>query len=89
VADSRSVSGRALFSAPRVHLAVMGSKMSQRTADSDDEEVIAATGVCETRKPYLRPQLVRLGTLADMTRKVGYRGSADGGRFPFGFRTAW
>jgi hypothetical protein len=51
--------------------------------------VIAATGVGETKKPYLRPQLVRLGTLADMTRKVGYRGSADGGRFPFGFRTAW
>jgi hypothetical protein len=72
-----------------VHLAVMGSKMSQRTADSDDEQVIAATGICETKKPYLRPQLVRLGTLADMTRKVGYRGSADGGRFPFGFRTAW
>ncbi len=67
----------------------MGSKMSQRTADSDDEQVIAATGICETKKPYLRPQLVRLGTLADMTRKVGYRGSADGGRFPFGFRTAW
>lgn len=67
----------------------MGSKMNQRTADPDGEVVIAATGVGETKKPYLRPQLVRLGTLADMTRKVGYRGSADGGRFPFGFRTAW
>jgi hypothetical protein len=72
-----------------VHLAVMGSKMNQRTADPDGEVVIAATGVGETKKPYLRPQLVRLGTLADMTRTVGYRGSADGGRFPFGFRTAW
>ena len=63
--------------------------MNQRTADPDGEVVIAATGVGETKKPYLRPQLVRLGALADMTRKVGYRGSADGGRFPFGFRTAW
>jgi hypothetical protein len=63
--------------------------MNQRTADSDDEEVIAATRIRETRKPYLQPQLIRLGTLADMTRKVGYRGRADGGRFPFGFRTAW
>ena len=63
--------------------------MNQRTADPDGEVVIAATGVGETKKPYLRPQLVRLGTLADMTRKVGYRGSAAGGRFPFGFRTAW
>ncbi len=67
----------------------MGSKMNQRTADSDEAEVIATTGIGEMKKPYLRPQLVRLGTLADMTRKVGYRGSADGGRFPFGFRTAW
>lgn len=67
----------------------MGSKMNQRRADADDEEVIASTGIGKTKKPYLRPQLVRLGTLADMTRKVGYRGSPDGGRFPFGFRTAW
>lgn len=61
--------------------------MNQRTADSDDEEAIAATGIGEARKRYLQPQLVRLGTLADMTRTVGYRGSADGGRFPQRFRT--
>lgn len=61
--------------------------MNQRTADSDDQEAIAATGIGEARKPYLQPQLVRLGTLADMTRTVGYRGSADGGRFPQRFRT--
>lgn len=67
----------------------MGSKMNQRMTDSDEAEVIATAGIGEMKKPYLRPQLVRLGTLADMTRKVGYRGSADGGRFPFGFRTAW
>lgn len=63
--------------------------MSQQTAVADDEAAIAATWIGETKKPYLQPELVRLGTLADMTRKVGYRGSADGGRFPFGFRTAW
>lgn len=61
--------------------------MNQRTADSDDKKAIAATGIGEARKPYLQPQLVRLGTLADMTRTVGYRGSADGGRFPQRFRT--
>lgn len=63
--------------------------MNQKTTDSDDEEVVAANGSGEPKKSYLRPQLVRLGTLADMTRKVGYRGSADGGRFPFRYRTAW
>ena len=67
----------------------MGSTMTERTADSDDEQWTTATGGYVTKKPYLRPQLIRLGTMADLTRKVGYRGSADGGRFPFGFRTAW
>jgi hypothetical protein len=61
--------------------------MNQRPADSDDEDGIAATGLRETRKAYFAPQLVRLGTLADMTRTVGYRGSADGGVFPRRFRT--
>ncbi len=61
--------------------------MNQRTADADDEEAIVTAEIVWTRKPYLRPQLVRLGTLADMTRTVGYRGSADGGRFPQRFRT--
>ena len=54
--------------------------MEQQVADPDDKAALAATGVCETRKPYLRPQLVRLGTLADITRTVGRRGAADGGR---------
>ncbi|MFN4017733.1 MAG: hypothetical protein ACK4JB_20500 [Reyranella sp.] len=63
--------------------------MNLRTADSEGEEVNAATEIRHPKRPYLRPQLVRLGALADLTRKVGYRGSADGGRFPFGFRTAW
>lgn len=61
--------------------------MNQRTADADDEEAIVTAEIVWTRKPYLRPLLVRLGTLADMTRTVGYRGSADGGRFPQRFRT--
>lgn len=61
--------------------------MNQRTADSDDEEPTAMTGNGKARKPYGAPQFVRLGTLADLTRTVGYRGSADGGRFPQRFRT--
>jgi hypothetical protein len=61
--------------------------MDQRTVDPDDEAVIATVGIASNRKPYLQPQLLRLGTLADMTRTVGYRGSADSGRFPQRFRT--
>ena len=61
--------------------------MNQRAADSDVEAATAEDAGGETRKLYLRPQLLRLGTLADMTRTVGYRGSADGGRFPQRFRT--
>ena len=61
--------------------------MNQRTADADDDDAIVAAEIVWTRKPYLRPELVRLGTLADMTRTVGYRGSADGGRLPQRFRT--
>ena len=52
------------------------------TADTRDEHEAGAA-----RKPYGPPQLVRLGTQADMTRTVGYRGQADGGRFPQRFRT--
>lgn len=63
------------------------STMNQRTATSEDETVVAAVQGGEIRKPYLRPELLRLGTLADITRTVGYRGAADGGRFPQRFRT--
>lgn len=62
--------------------------MQQRTAESDDEAAIATTGVVETRKPYLRPQLVRLGSLADVTRTVGRSGAADGGNARPRSRTA-
>lgn len=61
--------------------------MNQRSAEADDVEAVVTAEIVWTKKPYLRPQLVRLGTLADMTRTVGYRGSADGGRFPQRFRT--
>lgn len=61
--------------------------MNQRSADADDEEATVPAEIVWGKKPYLRPQLMRLGTLADMTRTVGYRGSADGGRFPQRFRT--
>ena len=41
------------------------------------------------KKPYRSPALVRLGSLSDLTRKVGWRGRSDGGRFPRGFRTSF
>jgi hypothetical protein len=40
-------------------------------------------------KPYQPPALIRLGSLSDLTRKVGWRGRSDGGRFPRGFRTSF
>lgn len=61
--------------------------MNQRTADAGDEGASVTAEIAWMKKPYLPPQFVRLGTLADMTRTVGYRGSADGGRFPQRFRT--
>jgi len=62
--------------------------MDERIADSEEEAAIAEVGISEARKPYLRPQLVRLGTWADMTRAVGGRGARDGGRFRGRDRTA-
>ena len=41
------------------------------------------------KKPYQTPSLVRLGSLRDLTLKVGWRGRSDGGRFPRGFRTSY
>ena len=59
--------------------------MDQRTpASPDDAEItdaeITAAGHPGAKKPYVRPQLVRLGAVADMTRTVGNRRAADGGR---------
>jgi hypothetical protein len=42
-----------------------------------------------TRETYLPPELRLLGTLAEITQKVGYLGAADGGRFPFGYKTSF
>lgn len=39
------------------------------------------------KKPYRKPVLVKLGSLADITRATGYFGLNDGGRFPRGFKT--
>ncbi len=39
------------------------------------------------KKPYRKPELVKLGNLADITRSTGYFGQNDGGRFPRGFKT--
>lgn len=52
--------------------------MDQQTAESDDETSIVEVGIVRTRKPYLRPKLVRLGSLADITRTVGRYGADDG-----------
>lgn len=62
--------------------------MNQRIADSEDEAVIAEAGIGKVRKAYLQPQLVRLGTWAEMTRTIGSTGAADGGRFRGRNRTA-
>lgn len=62
--------------------------MDERTADSEDEAAFAAAGIGETRKPYLQPKLVRLGTWVEMTRSVGGSGARDGGRFRGRDRTA-
>lgn len=39
------------------------------------------------KKPYRKPELVKLGNLRDITRSTGYFGQNDGGRFPRGFKT--
>ena len=39
-------------------------------------EELAST---KTRKPYVRPALVRLGSLSDMTQSRGNSGKGDGG----------
>jgi hypothetical protein len=59
-----------------------GSATNDPTVDTGDEHEAGAA-----RNPYGPPQLVRLETLAEMTRQVGYRGQPDGGRFPQRFRT--
>jgi hypothetical protein len=41
------------------------------------------------KKPYRKPELVKLGSLRDVTKATGYFGQADGGRFPRGFRTGF
>jgi hypothetical protein len=65
--------------------------MSKIVMDSVEE----TNGDRETRsesiakKAYLKPVLLRLGLMHDLTQKVGYRGRSDGGRFPSAFRTAF
>ncbi len=54
--------------------------MQQQTPELHDDVEITAAGHPEAKKPYVRPQLVRLGAVADMTRTVGSRRAADGGR---------
>ena len=61
--------------------------MTLWTGDAGSEKTVVTSEIVRMKKPYRRPQLMRLGTLADMTRKVGYNGQGDGGRFPQRFRT--
>lgn len=41
------------------------------------------------KKSYQPPRLIKLGSLQEVTKQVGYRGQSDGGRFPRAFRTAY
>jgi hypothetical protein len=41
------------------------------------------------KEPYQPPELMGWGTLREITEKVGYRGAADGGRFPLGYKTSF
>jgi hypothetical protein len=43
----------------------------------------------DKKKPYHAPELVKWGTLAKITQKVGYRGANDGGKFPYGYKTSF
>ncbi|WP_289295342.1 lasso RiPP family leader peptide-containing protein [uncultured Reyranella sp.] len=44
---------------------------------NDETETHASAPVA--KKPYVKPVLVRLGELQDVTRTVGQRGARDGG----------
>jgi hypothetical protein len=41
------------------------------------------------RQAYQPPELMTWGTLSELTQKVGYKGSNDGGLFPFGYKTSF
>jgi hypothetical protein len=60
-----------------------------RDDEPTDEIVDSDISPAKARKPYQPPQLVRLGGMREVTQKVGWRGRSDGGRFPYGFRTAY
>jgi hypothetical protein len=34
------------------------------------------------KKPYLSPKLTVYGTVQELTKRQGFRGNRDGGRFP-------
>ena len=54
---------------------------AERRGDCDEPEHVAepAASLCN-RKSYAAPELLLWGTLAEITEKLGGRGSPDGGR---------
>ena len=46
--------------------------------DDDGDRQSLATTNAKAKKPYQKPVLIRLGSLREMTRTVGFKGSADG-----------
>ena len=47
--------------------------------DESEDKKTDALASTKTKKPYVRPALVRLGSLSDMTQSRGNQGRPDGG----------
>ena len=54
-----------------------------------DEKADRQTKPVTDKRVYSTPVLQRLGTLKDLTRSVGQRGSKDGGRNGNQKKTSW
>jgi hypothetical protein len=55
----------------------------------DEESQPVEISTPSPKRIYEAPKLVRLGSLRDVTRKTGYRGSNDRGFFPFAYKTSF
>ena len=55
--------------------------------DESEDKKTDALASTKTKKPYVRPALVRLGSLSDMTQSRGNQGRPDGGFSPKANRT--
>lgn len=65
----------------------MDDHTSTEAASTEAAPIEAGIPQPTAKKPYRKPELVKLGNLADITRSTGYFGQNDGGRFPRGFKT--